>query len=183
MNDPVALELSLDELLWLGSAFDVQAMPLLAEVVAGWPLEQIMERGQKGLARLRERGLAQVAPSTGLRLDRWPAALVEWLATAPVWFEGTRYLREAPPACAALFPGREAGLWVDCHLEEETFTLTLYASYDEALERALAWMPSPTSSSPASYPPMEFPSLETLRSALEKPFASPAALVARQNRS
>lgn len=141
-DDTLHFELTLDELNWLAGAFGVASLPLPDHARPETSAAQLREGQKKGHASLLRRGLIQSSPGFGWQVDRLPAALIQWMATATSMLRVERIEKEGKKQVMHIFTSGDQALSVE--IADSLVNFFLYKSHD-GLKRSLsAWLKLPT---------------------------------------
>lgn len=139
-NEVFTFSLTLDELVWLSSAFgsDVPPLPLLTPPPSADP--------QAGLTSLQARGLIRPLGGARWQVDRLPAALIHWSAAAPTFLALQAHPRRGGKRRIHLFAIAGAGLWLEQDSDDpQSIRFSLYDSRAGMLSAAARWVPLPSS--------------------------------------
>jgi len=141
-EDTFHFELTLDELNWLAGAFGVASLPLPDYSRPETSPAQRIEGQKKGHASLLRRGLIQSSPGFGWQVDRLPAALIHWMATATSMLRVERIDKEGGKQVMHIFTSDDQGLSVEMTGSDINFVL--YKT-QTALKKSLnGWLKLPT---------------------------------------
>lgn len=136
-----AFDLSRAELHWLAGAFGIASLPLPDIAPAGLSPAQSESRQKDGHASLLTRGLLRPSPGFGWQSERLPAALVQWIASAPSLLRLERLPKNGTPRRAHLFTRGDHGLSLG--MDGDTARFVIYESLPLLREAALRWLSLP----------------------------------------
>lgn len=137
-------DLSLDELHWLAGAFGITRLPLPEHAQAEMTHEQLLQEQRNGHASLLARGLIRPSPGFGWQVDRLPAAIVQWMATAASMLRVERIEKNGAGNTLHVFTSGEQALSVE--IKDDSAQFTLYQSR-AALKKSLKkWLNIPAKS-------------------------------------
>lgn len=142
-------DLSRAELHWLAGAFGIARLPLPDLAPAGLSPAQLESLQKDGHASLLTRGLLRPSPGFGWQVERLPAALVQWIASAPSLLRLEHIPKAGTVRRAHLFTAGEQGLSLE--MEGETARFVLYESLPLLREAALRWLSLPAKSKPTPF--------------------------------
>lgn len=116
-------ELSLAELRWLAGAFSISRLPLPDETIGGRAFSQLELEQKNGHASLLTRGLVHASPSFGWQVDRLPAAIIHWLASAQSMLRLEYISKSGTTRRMHVFTVGEKGMCVEMNDESAHFIL------------------------------------------------------------
>lgn len=122
-DDTFHFELTLDELNWLAGAFGITSLPLPVHAHQETAPAQLMEGQKRGHASLLRRGLIQSSPGFGWQVDRHPAALIQWMATATSMLRVERIEKEGKKQVMHIFTSDNQALSVEMTGNDVNFIL------------------------------------------------------------
>ena len=134
-------ELSLAELHWLAGAFGISSLPLPDKMFGGLTLPQLEERQKNGHASLLTRGLIRPSPGFGWQVERLPAALLQWISSAPSLLRLERIPKDAPARSLHLFTADAQGLSLE--MEDDTARFILFQTRRLLQESVMRWLSLP----------------------------------------
>lgn len=136
-----AFDLSRAELHWLAGAFGIASLPLPDDAPAGLSPAQSESRQKEGHASLLTRGLLRPSPGFGWQAERLPAALVQWIASAPSLLRLERIPKNGTPRRAHLFTQGDHGLSLE--MDGDSARFVIYESLPLLRNMALRWLSLP----------------------------------------
>jgi len=134
-------DLSRAELHWLAGAFGIASLPLPDDAPAGLSPAQMEARQKDGHASLLTRGLLRPSPGFGWQAERLPAALLQWIASAPSLLRLERIPKEGTARRAHLFTAGEQGLSLE--MDGDTARFVIYESLPILRDSAMRWLALP----------------------------------------
>lgn len=134
-------ELTLDELYWLAGAFGISSLPLPDAAFDGLTPEQLAHRQKTGHASLLTRGLLRPSPGFGWQVEQLPAALLQWISSAPSLLRLERIPREGPSRSLHLFTADAQGLSLE--MDGDTARFVIFSSRRLLQDSALRWLSLP----------------------------------------
>lgn len=140
-NDTLTFDLSLDELHWLAGAFGIVSLPLPDHAQEDNSRAQLIERQKKGHASLLRRGLVQPSPGFGWQVDRLPAAIVQWMASADSMLRVERIERENGKRVMNVFTSNDQALSVE--IMEGNARFLLYKTRVVLRKTLFGWLKIP----------------------------------------
>lgn len=146
-DDTLPFDLSLDELHWLAGAFGIATLPLPDHAQADNSRVQLIERQKKGHASLLRRGLIQPSLGFGWQVDRLPAAIVQWMASADSMLRVERIEKEGGKKVMHVFTS--SGQALSLEFADETAHFMLHktrANMNDSLNVWLMLPPKPVKS-------------------------------------
>jgi hypothetical protein len=135
-------DLSLAELHWLAGALGISSLPLPDETFGGLTPPQLEERQKNGHASLLTRGLIRPSPGFGWQVERLPAALLQWIASAPSLLRLECISKDGRVRRVHLFTMNDQGLSLE--MDGETVHFILYEKRALLRDAALRWLALPT---------------------------------------
>ncbi|MFZ5903236.1 MAG: hypothetical protein ACOYZ8_06780 [Chloroflexota bacterium] len=137
-------DLSRAELHWLAGALGIARLPLPEVAPAGLSPSQLESLQKDGHASLLTRGLLRPSPGFGWQVERLPAALVQWIASAPSLLRLEHIPKDGTPRRAHLFTSGNQGLFLE--MDGDTAHFIVYKSLPLLQNAALRWLSLPTRS-------------------------------------
>jgi len=134
-------ELSLAELHWLAGAFGISSLPLPRETFDGLTPPQLEERQKTGHASLLTRGLIRPSPGFGWQVERLPAALLQWISSAPSLLRLERIPKDGAAQNLHLFTADDQGLSLE--MDGDTARFVIYESLPILRDSAMRWLALP----------------------------------------
>lgn len=134
-------DLSRAELYWLAGAFGIVSLPLPDNASLRISPVQQDSLQKDGHASLLTRGLLRPSPGFGWQVERLPAALVQWIASAPSLVRLERIARDGTTRRAHLFTSGEQGLFLK--MDGDAAHFVIYKSLSFLREAALRWLSLP----------------------------------------
>jgi hypothetical protein len=142
VNDTFPFDLSLDELHWLAGAFGIASLPLPDHPQLDLSRAELVERQKKGHASLLRRGLIQPSPGFGWQVDRLPAAIVQWMATAESMLRVERTEKEHGRRVMHVFTSNDQILSVE--ITAGVVNFILYNARAVMMKSLRQWLNLPT---------------------------------------
>jgi len=134
-------ELSLAELHWLAGAFGISSLPLPRETFDGLTPPQLEERQKNGHASLLTRGLIRPSPGFGWQVERLPAALLQWISSAPSLLRLERIPKDGAAQRIHLFTAGDQGLSLE--MDDDTARFVIFQTRRLLQESAVRWLALP----------------------------------------
>ncbi len=134
-------DLSRAELHWLAGAFGIASLPLPDDAPLGLSPAQMEARQKDGHASLLTRGLIRPSPGFGWQAERLPAALVQWIASAPSLLRLERIPKDGTSRHAHLFTAGEQGLSLE--MDGDAARFVIYESLPLLRDSAMRWLALP----------------------------------------
>ena len=134
-------ELSLAELHWLAGAFGIASLPLPEDAPAGLSPAQMEARQKDGHASLLTRGLIRPSPGFGWQVERLPAALLQWISSAPSLLRLERIPKDGAAQNLHLFTADDQGLSLE--MDGDTARFILFQTRRLLQESAIDWLSLP----------------------------------------
>lgn len=141
--------LSRAELHWLAGAFGIAFLPLPDDAPAGLSPFQLESIQKNGHASLLTRGLIRPSPGFGWQVERLPAALVQWIASAQFLLRLENIPKEGTVRRAHFFTSGNQGLSLE--MDGDTAHFTIYESLSLLQVAALHWLSVPAKSKATPY--------------------------------
>jgi len=134
-------ELSLAELHWLAGAFGISSLPLPDGIFDGLTPPQLEQRQKAGHASLLTRGLIRPSPGFGWQAERLPAALLQWIASAPSLLKLERIPKNGATQSLHLFTADDQGLSLE--MDGDTARFAIFQTRRLLQESAMRWLALP----------------------------------------
>jgi len=134
-------ELSLAELHWLAGAFGIASLPLPEDAPAGLSPAQMEARQKDGHASLLTRGLIRPSPGFGWQVERLPAALLQWISSAPSLLRLERIPQDGAAQRIHLFTAGDQGLSLE--MDGDTARFAIFQTRRLLQESAVRWLALP----------------------------------------
>ncbi|MFZ5858015.1 MAG: hypothetical protein ACOYZ6_14390 [Chloroflexota bacterium] len=151
-NDGIfPFDLSRSELHWLAGAFGIASLPLPEAAPAGLSPSQLEALQKDGHASLLTRGLIRPSPGFGWQVERLPAALVQWIASAPSLLRLEHIPKEGTPRHVHFFTQGDQGLSLE--MDGDTAYFVIYETLSLLHDATLRWLslPAKSKATPSSY--------------------------------
>lgn len=144
-------ELSRAELHWLAGAFGIAFLPLPDTSPTGLSPYQLEMLQKSGHASLLARGLLRPSPGFGWQVERLPAALIQWIASAPSLLRLELIPKDGTPRHAHFFTSGDQGLSLE--MDGDTAHFVIYESLSLLQDAALRWLSlsAKSKATPSSY--------------------------------
>ncbi|OQY90392.1 MAG: hypothetical protein B6D38_03625 [Anaerolineae bacterium UTCFX1] len=137
-------DLSRAELFWLAGAFGISSLPLPDATIERLTHDQLEQRQKAGHASLLTRGLIRSSPGFGWQIERLPAALVQWISSAPSLLRLERITTDGAVRSLHLFTSDAQGLSLEMDGEIARFIIYQTRRHlQDAIMRGLS-LPSKT---------------------------------------
>jgi hypothetical protein len=146
-DDVFPFDLSRAELYWLAGALGMAALPLPDPTPAGRSPAELQSLQRSGHASLLTRGLIRPSPGFAWQVERLPAALLQWIASAPSLLRLERISRDGAVRCLHLFTAGEQGLSLE--MDGDTARFVIFQSHRLLQESALRWLALPGGRKPS----------------------------------
>jgi hypothetical protein len=118
-----SFELYPAELHWLAGAMAIMRLPIPGDPLHGMPASELKSQLAQGLASLRERGYVMGSPPSNWQIDRLPAAVVQWMASADRMLQVDLHEQAGTSYRANLFSSDNGSLHVV--LKGNTYQITI----------------------------------------------------------
>ena len=136
--------LSRAELFWLAGAFGISSLPLPDAAFEKLTPDQLERRQKAGHASLLTRGLIRPSPGFGWQVERLPAALVQWISSAPSLLRLEHISKDGSVRALHIYTSGTQGLSLE--MDGETACFIIYQTrrlLQDAIMRGLS-LPSKT---------------------------------------
>jgi len=134
-------DLSLAELYWLAGAFGIASLPLPSDAPSGLSPSQMEARQKDGHASLLTRGLIRSSPGFGWQAERLPAALLQWIASAPSLLRLERIPKNGDARRIHFFTADDQGLSLE--MDGDTARFAIFQTRRLLQESAVRWLALP----------------------------------------
>ena len=136
-------DLSRAELHWLAGAFGIASLPLppSGDAPSGLSPSQMEARQKNGHASLLTRGLIRPSPGFGWQVERLPAALLQWISSAPSLLRLERIPKDGAAQRIHLFTAGDQGLSLE--MDDDTARFVIFQTRRLLQESAVRWLALP----------------------------------------
>lgn len=134
-------DLSRAELFWLAGAFGISSLPLPDATIERLTHDQLEQRQKAGHASLLTRGLIRPSPGFGWQIERLPAALVQWISSAPSLLRLEHTSKGGSVRRIHLFTADDQGLSVE--MDGDAARFVIFQSRRRLQKSAITWLSLP----------------------------------------
>lgn len=134
-------DLSRAELFWLAGSFGISSLPLPDEIFKGLTAGQLELQQKAGHASLLTRGLIRPSPGFGWQVERLPAALVQWISSAPFLLRIERISKDGSMRSLHLFTSDAQGLSLE--MSGDTARFIIYQTRPLLQNALIRWLSLP----------------------------------------
>jgi len=144
-------DLSRAELHWLAGAFGIASLPLppSGDAPSGLSPSQMEARQKDGHASLLTRGLIRPSPGFGWQAERLPAALLQWIASAPSLLRLECIPKNGDARRIHFFTADAQGLSLEMH--GDTARFVLFQTHRLLLDSAMRWLALPAGTKKSAF--------------------------------
>jgi len=144
MTPNYIFQLSRVELYWLVGSFGITNILILDEAWRGRSIRDYEADLQEGNASLTTRGLIRPSPGFGWQVDRLPAAIVQWMATANSMLRVEHIEKNSVKSNLHIFTSGEQALSIE--IENDIAHFVLYKTRTAMKKTLQKWLNIPAKS-------------------------------------
>jgi hypothetical protein len=168
MGNGYRLGVSPIELRWLAAAFGIISLPLPDDPLRHKTNSQLEVLVKEVPTALEARGWIRRAGRAGWRIDRLPAAIIQWMGKAETYLAVDSQIRNSPSRRMNVFFAGEAAMSVA--REGDSYSVVIYPAVELLIGELLSWIGAPSEASAPAEEPLSIPQpMEFLRIAWTDP--------------